>query len=536
MSLYHEAAQILDTARKGGGSFKTIVFSKKGWKSDGKTLFALTTETAKWSEILSEVIEKSELLNIEKQNGIALPAKHGLALAITRHKARLQAELTKARLRRGLATIEALRIHVNGRVTKPSHPRWIRVNALRTSLAEQLESTFAGYRRVDDLAAVVNAGSDQRLIYLDQHVPDLVAVPADCVLTMSTAYKEGMLLLQDKASCFPAYLLNPSAAGGDVIDACAAPGNKTTHLAAILASTGERSNDTEIIACEKDPTRSSVLARMIKVAGADRTVLVKQNQDFFRLQPDAKEFKNVRSLLLDPSCSGSGIVGRDEGGVVVHMPNTLEPKENAPSRGKKRKRPAVSVSAKVEPTNDAEAEEATPELEDDKSKLGSRLASLSEFQLRMLRHAMAFTAARRITYSTCSIYAEENEHVVIKALKSEVAVERGWRIMKREEQVDGMRRWHKRGDRDAVAEVLESTDNKDISLDAGQIADACIRCIKGDDDGTMGFFVAGFVRDDLQGSGRSSNNQVIANGHSKRGNGAIEEEEEEWNGFDDDGP
>ena len=67
MSLYHEAAQILDTARKGGGSFKTIVFSKKGWKSDGKTLFALTTETAKWSEILSEVIEKSELLNIEKQ-------------------------------------------------------------------------------------------------------------------------------------------------------------------------------------------------------------------------------------------------------------------------------------------------------------------------------------------------------------------------------------------------------------------------------------------------------------------------------------
>lgn len=67
MSLYHEAAQILDTARKGGGSFKTIVFSKKGWKSDSKTLFALTTETAKWSEILSEVIVKSELLNIEKQ-------------------------------------------------------------------------------------------------------------------------------------------------------------------------------------------------------------------------------------------------------------------------------------------------------------------------------------------------------------------------------------------------------------------------------------------------------------------------------------
>lgn len=465
-----------------------------------------------------------------------MPAKHGLALAITRHKARLQAELKKAGLHRGLATIKALRIHVNGRTTKPSHPRWIRVNALRTFLAEQLESTFAEYKRVDDLAAVVNAGSDERLIYVDQHIPNLIAVPADCVLTTSTAYKEGMLLLQDKASCFPAYLLDPVSAGGDVIDACAAPGNKTTHLAAILASTGESSNYTElpkIIACEKDSTRSSVLARMIKVAGADRTVSVKHHQDFFKLQPDAKEFKNVTSLLLDPSCSGSGIIGRDEGGVIVHVPNTLGPKQNAPSRGKKRKRAAVSVSAKVEPANDTEAEEALPELEDDKSKLQSRLESLSEFQLRMLRHAMDFPAAKRITYSTCSIYAQENEHVVIRALKSDVAVERGWRIMKREEQVDGMRRWHRRGDRGAVAEVLDVADPTDIGFDADQIADACVRCVKGDEDGTMGFFVAGFVRDDLHGSGRSSNSQVIANGHAEKDDGAVEEEEEEWNGFND---
>ena len=66
MSLYHEAAQVLDTAQKGGGSLKSIVFGKKDWKSDPKTLFALTTETAKWSEILSEVLKNSELLKAEK--------------------------------------------------------------------------------------------------------------------------------------------------------------------------------------------------------------------------------------------------------------------------------------------------------------------------------------------------------------------------------------------------------------------------------------------------------------------------------------
>lgn len=118
MSLYHEAAEILTSSQKNGGSLKSIVFGKKTWKSDPKALFALTTETAKWSVVLSEVLEKSGVLKIEKKitptlalllvhdlflakRGIALPATHGLHSSIARHKARLSAELTKARIRRG---------------------------------------------------------------------------------------------------------------------------------------------------------------------------------------------------------------------------------------------------------------------------------------------------------------------------------------------------------------------------------------------------------------------------------------------------
>ena len=66
MSLYHEAAEILQTAQKEGDSLKRVIFGIKGWKSEPKTLFALTTEAAKWSPVLSEVVEQSGVLKIEK--------------------------------------------------------------------------------------------------------------------------------------------------------------------------------------------------------------------------------------------------------------------------------------------------------------------------------------------------------------------------------------------------------------------------------------------------------------------------------------
>jgi putative methyltransferase len=67
MSLYHEAAAVLEKVNKGKTSLKAEIFGKKTWKTDGKVLFALTSEAAKWSSILAEVVEKSGILKIEKQ-------------------------------------------------------------------------------------------------------------------------------------------------------------------------------------------------------------------------------------------------------------------------------------------------------------------------------------------------------------------------------------------------------------------------------------------------------------------------------------
>ncbi|KAM3422884.1 hypothetical protein BST61_g366 [Cercospora zeina] len=545
MSLYHEAAEILTSARKHGGSLKSLVFGQKTWKCDAKALFALTTETAKWSQVLSEVLEKSGVLGVEKnltptlalllvhdlflsKKGIALPASHGLNTSISRHKVRLSAEWTKARLRRGFGSLDDLQKDIDAKATRDAqpnglpairHPRWIRINTFKTTLDEELKhGTFSHFTEVKTLQEIILAPCDSRLVHVDEHIPNLVAIASPEEPTTLKAYRTGKLILQEKASCFPAYLLDPRPEEGDVIDACAAPGNKTTHVAALV---GKKHS---VFACERDEGRSKTLQKMVKMAGAESIVTVKSKQDFTRLDPDSQQLANVTGLVLDPSCSGSGIFGRDEATVTLHLPSlsTDEPT----TRGKKRKRGSNNKPTEIK--NEVEGEvavpEETPETEQDKEKLQKRLQNLSGFQLKIVKHAMSFPMAKRITYSTCSLHDEENEQVVLKALRSDVAIERGWRVLKREEQVDGMKRWHKRGAVDAMQSVAGSEETEDLAV----LAEACIRCDKGGEDGTMGFFVAGFVRDETSSKQSHGGRGSTVTGAQER---ERDEEEDEWEGF-----
>ncbi|WAR13759.1 NSUN5-like protein, partial [Mya arenaria] len=87
-------------------------------------------------------------------------------------------------------------------------------------------------------------------------------------------------------------------------------------------------------------------------------------KDFLSVDPTDSSYARVEYILVDPSCSGSGMVNR----VSMKSDEDSYPKE--------------------------------------------RLNQLSKFQISILKHALSFPNVKKIVYSTCSIHEEENEQVV----------------------------------------------------------------------------------------------------------------------------
>lgn len=67
MSLYYDAAALLIPSADQAGSLKSRVFNSKDLKSPSKQVYALVSEASKWSSVLSEVVEKSQLLRLERK-------------------------------------------------------------------------------------------------------------------------------------------------------------------------------------------------------------------------------------------------------------------------------------------------------------------------------------------------------------------------------------------------------------------------------------------------------------------------------------
>jgi 16S rRNA (cytosine967-C5)-methyltransferase len=128
----------------------------------------------------------------------------------------------------------------------------------------------------------------------DPLIPEALVLEGPLDLHGSPLWREGAFQAQSRAAMLVARVLDPQP-GERVLDLCAAPGGKATHVAALMRGEGE------IVAVERNPARAEELKRTaarlhaaaVRVEVADAATARARDETFDR-------------VLVDPPCSGLG--------------------------------------------------------------------------------------------------------------------------------------------------------------------------------------------------------------------------------------
>ena len=180
---------------------------------------------------------------------------------------------------------------------KYSHPAWIAELWWETFGAETAKALMAADNepaepalRANTLKTTAQALAER----IPAHVFDEEALILDGPFDTFEApeWRDGLLMPQSRAAMAVSRALAP-ASGERVLDLCAAPGGKTTHLAALMGNLGE------IVAVEKHPGRAEALRKTAQRMGA--TIVDVRTHD--ATQRLGETFDRV---LVDPPCSDLG--------------------------------------------------------------------------------------------------------------------------------------------------------------------------------------------------------------------------------------
>ncbi len=108
------------------------------------------------------------------------------------------------------------------------------------------------------------------------------------------------LVVQDEAAQLITYLLGPQP-GERVLDACAAPGGKTTHIAQLMQDRGE------VVAVDSDERRITMLKENVSNLGLKCVRIVKGDIG----NPGEIVYPAFDRILLDAPCSAIGVIRRN---------------------------------------------------------------------------------------------------------------------------------------------------------------------------------------------------------------------------------
>ena len=161
-------------------------------------------------------------------------------------------------------------------------PVWLRCNRLRVERAALLEA----FAQADVPAA---AGEHPQAVRLTDSLP----------IRELPGYDQGWFTVQDQSSMRVGSALAPEPRS-QVLDLCAAPGGKTTHLAEMMENQGR------IIACDVDNRRLRTLTELSERLAI--TII-----ETCRLHPERNEEPPpgpFDAILVDVPCSNTGVLGR----------------------------------------------------------------------------------------------------------------------------------------------------------------------------------------------------------------------------------
>ena len=170
-------------------------------------------------------------------------------------------------------------------------------------------------------------------------------------------YKNGKIYLQSLSSMLPPIILEPKE-GTDILDMAAAPGGKTTQIAALT------NNKAHITACEKNKIRVERLKYNVDKQGATCVFIMPKDSRFI------DDFFSFDQILLDAPCSGSGTLDYNDANVEKYFTEQL-----------------IERSSKTQKT-------------------------LLSKAIKLLK------PGHEMVYSTCSILDCENEDVVASVIKN----------------------------------------------------------------------------------------------------------------------
>jgi 16S rRNA (cytosine967-C5)-methyltransferase len=190
-----------------------------------------------------------------------------------------------------------------------SHPIWLVRRWIKRLGAKEALALAEANNRIPPLTLRVNALKSTREKILDElKKAGIEADPTDVsphgIRLKGThpideiAAFMGRAYIQDEAAQLVSQMLEPRP-GERVLDACAAPGGKTTHIADLMRDTGE------IVAVDADERRIETLKENIAMAGLSNIKVI---------HGDITSIKGLGlfdRVLVDAPCSSTGVIRRN---------------------------------------------------------------------------------------------------------------------------------------------------------------------------------------------------------------------------------